>query len=236
MQIATTDTFPVHPEPELLERLLPLDGARILELGCGRAALTRLVATSGRDRQVLALEVDEVQHAQNLGIADLANVRFALGGAEAIPAPDASADVVLMFKSLHHVPPGHMGTAMREIRRVLRPGGLAYVSEPVFAGEFMEVLRIFHDESRVRALAFDAVRAAVDAGTLELVQQVFFGAPVKFADFAEFERMVIGATHTRHDLSAEQRLRVRERFERSQGPDGARFVQPMRVDLLRRPA
>jgi acyl-CoA hydrolase len=85
-------------------------------------------------------------------------------------------------------------------------------------------------------LAFEAVRRAVADGVLELVQQVFFGSPVKFADFAEFERMVIGATHTSHRLSAEQYERVRERFARHQTPQGATFTQPMRVDLLRKGA
>ncbi len=53
---------------------------------------------------MLALEVDQVQHAINAAIGDLPNVEFGLGGAEAIPAADASFDVAFMFKSLHHVP------------------------------------------------------------------------------------------------------------------------------------
>lgn len=237
MQIATDAPLPVTPEPPLLERSLPLDGADILELGCGRAQLTRQIATTGRDRTIVALEVDVEQHALNLAIADLPNVRFALGGAEAIPAPDASFDVVLLFKSLHHVPPASMADALREIRRVLKPGGIAWVSEPVFAGAFNEVIRVFHDEQRVRGLAFAAVRAAVEAGTLELVAQRFFAAPVEFRDFAEFERMVIGVTHTRHSLTPEQHAETRARFARHAGADGsARFEQPIRVDVLRRPA
>lgn len=237
MQIATAATLPVTPEPPLLERCLPLDGARILELGCGRAQLTRAIATAGRDRSILALEVDEAQHALNLGIDDLPNVRFALGGAESIPAPDASFDVVLLFKSLHHVPADSMSQALREIRRVLKPGGHAWVSEPVFAGAFNEVVRVFHDEERVRRLAFEAVRRAVEDGTLELVEQKFFAAPVEFRDYAEFERLVIGVTHTRHRLTPAQAAETRARFARHADASGAaRFEQPIRVDLLRRPA
>jgi 2-methylisocitrate lyase-like PEP mutase family enzyme len=66
-----------------------------------------------------------------------------------------------MFKSLHHVPVPLMDQALAEIRRVLKPGGLAYISEPVFAGEFNEVLRLFHDESIVRREAFSAIERAV---------------------------------------------------------------------------
>jgi ubiquinone/menaquinone biosynthesis C-methylase UbiE len=234
MRIASSADSPIRVEPELIEERLGLDGTRILELGCGRAQLTRLIATTGRDRSVLALEVDEVQHALNLAIDDLPNVRFELGGAQAIPAADASFDVVFMFKSLHHVPPELMPVALREIARVLKPGGLAWISEPVFAGEFNEILRLFHDESRVRRLAFESICESVAAGTLELVEQVFFRAPVAFRDFSEFEKLVLGVTHTRHRLTPELLAEVRSRFEAHQTADGVRLAQPIRVDLLRR--
>jgi ubiquinone/menaquinone biosynthesis C-methylase UbiE len=236
MRIAATAEPFVTAEPPLLEARVPLDGADILELGCGRAALTRAVAAAGPGRRVLALEVDEAQHALNERIDDLPNVRFRTGGAEAIPAPDASFDVVLMFKSLHHVPCAQLSRALDEIRRVLRPGGLAWLSEPLYAGAFNEVVRVFHDERRVRELAFEAVHAAVRDGRLELVEQVFFAAPVEFRDFEDFERTVIGVTHTRHVLSPEQHAEVRARFAPHVTPQGARFLQPMRADLLRRPA
>jgi len=93
---------------------------------------TRAISQSGKARSIVALEVDEVQHTANLRNNDLANVSFGLGGAEAIPAVDESFDIVLMFKSLHHVPVERMDHAMAEICRVLKPGGLAYISEPVF--------------------------------------------------------------------------------------------------------
>jgi len=222
-------------ERSVIERLLALDGKRILELGCGGADLTRQLAQGGPGRHITALEVDEVQHAKNLQIPDLPNVRFELGGAQSIPASDASFDVVFMFKSLHHVPVALMGEALREIARVLAPGGFAYLSEPIFAGEFNEILRLFHDEQAVRQAAFDAIAAAVAGGLLESVEQVFFKVPRLFPDFAAFERQVIGVTHTRHELSPALLDEVRRRFMAHAGPAGARFVQPMRVNLLRRP-
>lgn len=235
MQIAAPEPGPEIAEPALIEQRLQLDGARILELGCGRAQLTRVIATGGSDRQVLALEVDAIQHGLNLAIDDLPNVRFELAGAESVPAADAQFDAVFMFKSLHHVPPESMAVALREIRRVLKPGGLAWISEPVFAGDFNDILRLFHDESRVRQLAFTAVSDAVAAGELELVEQIFFRAPVAFRDFAEFEKLVLGVTHTQHRLTAELLAEVRRRFEAHLGADGVRFGQPIRIDLLRRP-
>jgi ubiquinone/menaquinone biosynthesis C-methylase UbiE len=165
----------------------------------------------------------------------LLNVTFAHAGAEEIPAEDGSADIVMMFKSLHHVPLGVMDSAMREIRRVLRPGGLAYISEPVYAGDFNEVLKLFHDEKRVREAAFAAARRAVEEGVLELAGQHFFNTSNVFNDFAEFEQRIIGVTHTDHRLSPELLKTVRDKFEGYLGKDGACFTMPIRVDLLRRP-
>lgn len=225
----TIDEFAVYTE------LLPLDNATIIELGCGAAAHTRAIAETARPAHILACEVDRIQHEKNLAITDLPNVTFVQAGAEAIPADSTSSDIVMMFKSLHHVPVDSMDTAMHEIARVLKPGGLAYISEPVYAGDFNEILRLFHDEREVREAAFAAVRRAVETGILELVEQRFFNTRNSFVDFADFKQRVLGVTHTEHSLSPELYEKVRQAFMRHQGPDGADFVMPIRVDLLRRP-
>jgi len=126
---------------------------------------------------VLALEVDSIQLAKNQALDTPDNIRFEYGGAENIPAMDASFDIVLMFRSLHHVPPQFMDDALSEIRRVLKPGGLAYISEPVYAGDFNEILRLFHDEETARAAAFAAEVKAVSMQALALVKQTFFLQP-----------------------------------------------------------
>ena len=114
------------PESEIYNRLLSLDGKHILELGCGSAEITRNIATSGINRKITALDVDELAHEKNLQIKDLPNVSFGLSGAQEIPLDDDSVDVVFMFKSLHHVPLEFMDQALREVRRVLKPCGIAF--------------------------------------------------------------------------------------------------------------
>lgn len=236
MHIADPTCATVVNEIQLLLAELPLDGARVLELGCGKADKTRTLAQSGRVREIVALEVDAIQHAHNLRVADLPNVHFRHGGAEAIPAADASVDVVLMFKSLHHVPLGLMDQALGEIARVLRPGGLAWISEPVFAGELNELMCLFYNEQTVREAAFAAVRRAVDNGLLALERQLFFLTRSHFDDFAQFDARMIQVTHTEHRLSPELYEQVRQRFAAHLTPTGATFYPPQRVDLLRKPA
>lgn len=53
---------------------------------------------------------------------------YLAGEAAAIPLPDAGADAVLMFLSIHHVP--DRAAAAAEIRRVLKPGGRVLVRSP----------------------------------------------------------------------------------------------------------
>lgn len=234
MNIADPAAALVCDEFDLLAAELPLAGAQVLELGCGKAEKTRAIAQAGKVAAILALEVDAIQHARNLEIADLPNVRFGHGAAEAIPAADESFDSVVMFKSLHHVPVERMDRALGEIRRVLKPGGQAWISEPVYAGEFNDILRLFHDEKAVREAAFAAVCRAVDTGLFALVKQRFFFTRGHFDSFAQFEERIIRVTHTDHQLSPELLATVRQQFETHMTPSGAHFLNPLRVDILRK--
>lgn len=234
MKIADPAVDLLCDEYELIAAELPLDGAQILELGCGKAEKTRTIAQSGRVASIVALEVDAIQHARNLQIADLPNVSFRHGPAEAIPEADNAFDIVMMFKSLHHVPMDNMDRALDEIRRVLKPGGLAWISEPVYAGEFNEILRLFHDEQAVRETAFAAVRRAVDSERFSLVRQRFFATPGHFDNFEQFEERVIRVTHMNHRLAPAQHAAVRRQFEMHMTAQGADFRNPLRVDILRK--
>ena len=222
-------------EAEIYESLLTLDGAKVLELGCGKADHTRNIAQTHPSAQIIAAEVDRIQHAKNLRTAPPANLGFADFGAESIPLGDASIDVVMMFRSLHHVPLDRMDDAFREIHRVLRPGGLAYISEPVFAGAFNELVRIYNDEERVRKAAFDTVCRAVDRGLLALVSETFFQTPVQYRNFAEFAKKHFEITHGVRNVTDEQSAAVERLFNTHLGPDGVKLAQEIRVDLLRKP-
>jgi len=225
----------ICPEIDIIRECLPLEGARVLELGCGKAEMTRLIAEQFPGAEIVATEVDDIQHAKNLAITDLPQVRFCVGGAEAIAEPDASFDAVLMFKSLHHVPLPLLDQALAEVRRVLKPGGFAYLSEPIFAGDFNDILRLFHDEQQVREAAFAAVTRTVESGALECVKQLFFSVPATFPDFETFEERVINVTYAEHRLDDALYLAVRKQFMAHMTEQGASFLKPMRVDLLRRP-
>lgn len=223
----------VDDELNLLQSLVPLRDLEIIELGCGKAELARRLVAACPGCKVAALEVDERQHAKNLQ-QPLAALSFARAGAQEIPYESALFDLALMLKSLHHVPVAQMDGALDEVRRVLKPGGLLYVSEPVFAGDLNEIIRLFHDEDEVRRAAYLAIQRAVESSAWQGVSETSFDMPVAFADFADFEQRIVNVTFADHRLDAATREQVRQRFEKHMGADGARFLRPMRANLLRK--
>ena len=223
----------VNDELDVLAELLPIAGRDIIELGCGAAKLARTLLERHPDSRVTGLEVDERQHAKNLS-SPQPGLRFVAGGAQAIPFPDASFDVALMLKSLHHVPLPRMGQALDEVARVLRPGGHLYVSEPVYDGALNEIVRLYNDEGVVRAAAQAAVDAALTTGRWQPVAERRFDMPVRWRDFAEFEQRMMRPTFADHRIDDAMLQRVATLYAPHQGADGARFTRPMHVRLLRR--
>ncbi|HEY0845062.1 MAG TPA: class I SAM-dependent methyltransferase [Noviherbaspirillum sp.] len=231
--MAARDLPLIDDELAVLAELVPLKNLDIIELGCGNARMARTLLQRYPGCRVTGLEVDERQHAKNLA-APQEGLRFLAAGAEAIPLPDASFDLALMLKSLHHVPLPLMAQALGEVARVLRPGGHLYVSEPIYEGALNEVIRLFNDEGVVRAAAQAAVDAALTTGDWEQVVERRFEMPVRYKDFAEFEQRMMRPTFADHQLDAAKIAAVEAAFAPHCGPEGAAFTRPMHVRLLRR--
>jgi len=221
-------------EKDVFEFALALDNQNILELGCGEAALTRLIATSGLGRTITAAEPDPVQHQKNLLIKDLPQVNFIQASAENIPLNRHSFDTVFMFKSFHHVPEPQMAKALKEIHRVLKPNGIAYISEPLFDGDFNQVLQLFHNEEKVRKAAFNALKNAISNNLFNLVTELFFNAPLTFKNFEQFVEKFIFPNHSQHQLSNELFNKVEDRFNYFYDSNGGEFTLPTRVDILQK--
>ena len=100
-------------------------GERVLDVACGTGLVTFPAAdAAGADGAVLATDISEVMvHAVRDEAArrGLASVTAARMDAEALDAPNDAFDTVLCALGLMYVP--DVDAALREFRRVLRPGG-----------------------------------------------------------------------------------------------------------------
>ncbi len=96
-------------------------GARVLDVGTGPGRVPRLLAAERPDWQVdgLDLEPKMIEYARTQD-AD-GRVTFTVGDVAALPYPDASFDLIVSSLSQHHWADAPAG--IRDLRRVLRPGG-----------------------------------------------------------------------------------------------------------------
>lgn len=107
----------------------PAPGATVLEVGCGRGVGTGLILDLFQAGRVDAVDLDPgmVALARERLASRGARVRLWAGDAARIDAPDGAYDAVFDFGIIHHVPAWR--DALREVHRVLRPGGRFYAEE-----------------------------------------------------------------------------------------------------------
>ncbi|MDA8231933.1 MAG: class I SAM-dependent methyltransferase [Magnetospirillum sp.] len=218
----------------IVETIAP-QGKRVIDVGCGDGNLVRHLTLCGA--HVLGVECSPRQLAKAHAAEPAGGERIVEGVGQALPAPDSSADVVVFFNSLHHVPVEFMGTALAEAARVLVPGGLVYVNEPLPEGLFFETVLPIDDETAVRAAALAAVRRAEDVG-LRQDREFTYVHTVRLDSYEAFRERVVSANAERESLFQQKDGQMRALFARNArpGPDGGfSFDQPMRVNLLGRP-
>jgi SAM-dependent methyltransferase len=105
---------------ELLDRFLPRPRATIIDVGGGTGAYSSWLASLGHCVHLVDIVPGHVEEA-----ARDRTFRAVVGDARALPVPDGSYDVALLLGPLYHLPESEDRLqALREARRVVRPGGM----------------------------------------------------------------------------------------------------------------
>lgn len=217
---------------DVIVETLTLQGKRVIDVGCGDGHLVRHMARHGA--HVLGVECSARQLAKARAAEKVADEEIVEGVGQALPAPDSSADFVVFFNSLHHVPGEHMGQALAEAARVLKADGRVYVSEPIAQGLFFETCRPVDDETTVRALAVQALNTAP---ALCMEREFTYLHTVVMKSYEAFRDRIISANVEREERFARMDADMRALFERNgrRNAEGAwEFDQPMRVNILQR--
>ncbi len=218
----------------MLERLTAPFAKDVVDVGCGGGALVR--ALTERGARVTGVEISESQLAEAVEQDDGSGARYLVGRAEQLPLDDASVDIAVFMRSLHHVPQAQLGAALVEARRVIRPDGAVYVAEPLAEGSFFELTRLVEDELEVRAAAQAALSEASHAG-LDRATTVDYDVRVCLSGLPALRARLIAADPRRAGRFDELRSELADALERL-GEPGERagercFVAPMRADVLR---
>ncbi len=135
---------------EALQQLVgAFAGRTIVDIGSGDGDLERQLAEAG----AVVSGFDPLGPEQDWTTLGAGRYCLLRRGAEALPLPDASVDLVLFIYSLHHIPPSILPGILAEARRVLRDTGALYIAEPLPEGPVQDVAALYHDETAVRRQA-----------------------------------------------------------------------------------
>ncbi len=114
---------------------------RILDLGCGMGGFLAGLADLGEHVVPSDVSLESLAHCSERGFAD-----GVLSSGYTLPFADDSFDLVCMFDAIEHIPDDDK--VMREVARVLRPGGHVFVSVPAYQFLYANNDRVAKHERR----------------------------------------------------------------------------------------
>lgn len=136
------------------ERLAAFPQAHVLDLGCGAGhasftAAQQVAKVTAYDLSSQMLDV-VAEAAREKG---LSNVDTRQGYAESLPFDDASFEMVISRYSAHHW--HDVGQALREVKRVLKPGGIFIIMDVMSPGHpvrdiWLQTVEALRDTSHVQ--------------------------------------------------------------------------------------
>ncbi|WP_022729945.1 class I SAM-dependent methyltransferase [Fodinicurvata sediminis] len=228
----TSQIFPRRTNIDVLVENLPLDGLKVLDIGCGNGAMVRALAKRGATP--MGVDPSEVEITAARSESPVADERYEVSGAEALPFQDNSFDAAIFFNSLHHIPAELMADGLEEAARVVKSQGLIYVAEPLAQGPHFQAMLPVEDETVMRAQAYDALRGFTGGKHCQELREIVYEAPILYPDFQAFRDRIVAADAQRADRIAEVEPELRAAFEgyAESQDDKYLFAQPMRINLL----
>ena len=149
---------------------------RVLDVGCGTGSLAILIKSQHPSVDVIGLDPDPkaLGRAERKARRAAVPIRFDQGFADSLGYPEATFDRVFSSMMFHHLEDGEKMAALREIRRVLRPGGRL---------ELLDFVTPVHGHSPLGHLIHSHRRLKdnVEDRILDLMGRAGFVAPVKLA-------------------------------------------------------
>ena len=132
---------------------------QVLDIGCGTGTLSVALKERHTQADVCGLDPDPKalararRKAQRAGVT----VRFDQGFADALPYADATVDRVVSSLMFHHLPREVKEGTLREVRRVLKPGGELHLLDFTGAHGHGHLARLIHPPQGLKDNAEDRV-------------------------------------------------------------------------------
>ncbi|NYH97995.1 class I SAM-dependent methyltransferase [Cupriavidus plantarum] len=221
---------------DTLGKLETVRSGRVLDLGCGAGHAS--FAAAAVAREVVAYDLSSEMLGVVAGAArdrGLANVRTQQGAAETLPFDDATFDAVVSRMSAHHwrdVP-----AALREVRRVLKPGGTAVMidiagAEDPLCDTWLQSVELLRDPSHIRDYTPPAWQEMFEAGGFGVVVSPLWHIDLEFDSWvARMRTPEVAIAAIRH-LWQKAPREVAERYRVK--PDGSFTLEAVMVIATRK--
>ena len=227
----TPETIEAGSDIVAMERLISLTGKRIVDVACGDGALAFELAKRGAT--VMGIQSDPGQAEENRALGNYQQVTLVEGYAQNLPQNDGTVDCVIFADCLSRIEAEDMDDCLAEACRVLKENdGLLYVLEKDTNGLFDGIIRMFDDQSTVRAWASDAL-LRMPQNVFASTREIHYGLKRQFPDFASFVAKFMAVENISYGLEDINNGDVNALFEQGKKGAGYEFELEMRVNLYR---
>jgi SAM-dependent methyltransferase len=128
------------------EVMAAVKGADVLDYGCAEGKWSLVAAKTAKHVEGIDISKVAIEHAAEKAAEEgLTNVSFQVADAHHLPFADESFDVVFGSAIIHHL---DTEQSLKEIRRVLKPGGIALFKEPLGSNVAFNLYRRLTPQSR----------------------------------------------------------------------------------------
>lgn len=121
------------------------ESLRLLDVGCGTGRTLHQLARTHPELRLHGADLSPAYiRLARRRLADVAELTLAVENAEALPWADAMFDVVTSVYMFHELPRNARRNAVREIARVVRPGGLVVIEDSAQLADSPELAPVLH--------------------------------------------------------------------------------------------
>lgn len=204
----------------LINILQDSEAQKVLDVGCGAGALTKLLSEAGFDMT----GIDPFKDAISKAVENVPAGRFLVAGGEDIPLPECEFDAVVLLNSFHHIPQELLPKSLREFERLLKRTGELVIAEPLTRGSFFEAMLPVEDETEIRHYALDVLQKACASADWQLVSREELDRVSRFETVEKFIATLVAVDPAREQAAIDKKTEIEHLFFQHATPQDGAFI------------